>query len=121
LKVIQTVPRTGRGEWNDLRELKHDKTKQNKTTLQNGSLKKNSFVIVQTFLDACPKPLKTQFNFTLPNHLCDFPFVQLLINLLQVLIINLIHTMPMSFVYLFSTIGNDTHFLLLPILAINVR
>jgi hypothetical protein len=84
-------------------------------------LKKNSFVIVQTFLDACPKPLKTQFNFTLPNHLCDFPFVQLLINLLQVLIINLIHTMPMSFVYLFSTIGNDTHFLLLPILAINVR
>jgi hypothetical protein len=36
-------------------------------------------------------------------------------------IINLIHKMPMSFVYLFSTNGNDTHFLLLPILAINVR
>jgi hypothetical protein len=106
-------------EW--FERAQHDKTKQNKTILQKGSLNLFFFVIVQTFLDACPKPPKTQFNLLSQIIGVIFPFVQLLINVLQILIINLIHKMPMSFVYLFSTNGNDTHFLLLPILAINVR
>jgi hypothetical protein len=96
-----TKNRKGGMEW--FERAQHDKTKQNNTSKR---------ILEFYFLCYCPnfswcmsKTSKDPIQFTFPNHLCDFPFVQLLINVLQVLIINLIHRMPMSFDYYYPQMG----------------